>query len=200
VGPGKFRGTFQTSNVGSYIVTVAESDPKGGNRVSSAGFSVPYPAEYRNYRANKPLLARVSKETKGEVLTKPSQATRPVVEPGYSIQELWSLFVLFAAILLPIDIAARRIALPVGVILAKAMAWLRNRRASVEGVPAHVERLHAAKKRAGTDSTEPVKVSSAATSVPADPEKEQARTASSSGNTSAASSLLEAKRKRQKGD
>lgn len=198
-GPGKFRGTFPTSNVGSYIVTVAEDDPLGGNRVSSAGFSVPYPAEYRNYRANRPLLERMSKETKGEILTRPIQATRPVIEPGYSIQELWAWFILFAAILLPIDIAARRIALPVGVILAKALAWIRDRRTAPEVVPAHVERLHAAKKRAAADSGPPVTASARTEQTGTEPDKPPTRT-TTSGSASTASSLLEAKRKRQKGE
>lgn len=196
VGPGKFRGTFPTGPVGSYIVTVSEEDPRGGNRVSSSGFSVPYPAEYRNYRANKPLLERVSKETKGLALTDPRQAARPVTEPGYSIQELWSWFIIFAAILLPIDVAARRIALPVGVIVAKALAWLRTRRTESVAVPAHVERLRAAKKRAGTESGDaPPAVAPSAGVTRA--EKEVPRPAAKSGSASAASSLLEAKRRRK---
>lgn len=197
IGPGKFRGAFPTSNVGSYIVTVAESDPRGGNRVSSAGFSVPYPAEYRNYRANRPLLERLSKETKGEVLANPLQASRPVLEPGHSIQELWSFFVLLAALLLPLDVAARRIALPVAEVYAKAVAWLRNRKSTAEAVPAHVERLHAAKKRAATDAPSPQPVPASAVQE-AGSASERAPVSPSSA--SAASSLLEAKRKRQRGE
>ncbi len=193
VGPGKFRGSFPTSDIGSYIVTVSEEDPRGGFRVSSAGFSVPYPAEYRNYRANKPLLARMSKESKGEVLTDAKQAVRAVTEPGFSIQELWQYFVLFAALLLPLDVAARRIALPLGVILAKALAWLRNRRAVEVAVPAHVERLQAAKKRAGTEAGPPL--AGVAPSEEPAPDNREPRPTQKQGATAA--SLLDAKRKRQ---
>ncbi len=196
VGPGKFRGAFPTADIGSYIVTVSEEDPRGGFRVSSAGFSVPYPAEYRNYRANKPLLARMSKETKGAILTDPKQAARAVTEPGYSIQELWQIFVLFAAILLPLDVAARRIALPVGEIVAKSLAWLRNRRAVEEAVPAHVERLHAAKKRAGTATAS--EMPPAVEPAPDDSPKPRVTPKPSSGQTAA--SLLDAKKKRQGGE
>lgn len=197
VGPGKFRGTFPTSAVGSYIVTVAEDDPKGGSRVSSAGFSVPYPAEYRTYRSNRPLLERMAKETGGEVISNPRQTTRPVQNPGYSIQELWSTFLLFAAVVLPFDVAARRIALPVGVIVAKALAWLRRRRELEAAVPAHVERLHAAKRRANVDAT----VGATPTPVPGDGSREErprpTPPVTRGGSTSSA--LLEAKRRRQGG-
>ncbi len=132
-------------------------------------------------------------------MTDPLEAVRAVTEPGVSIQELWQWFVLFAALLLPLDVAARRIALPVGEILAKALASLRNRRTVEQTLPTHVERLHAAKKRATKDSPGPVTPpvpGSAQASTPRQPVKPQPK----AGTGQTAASLLEAKRKRRDGE
>lgn len=193
-GPGQFKGTFPTNELGSYIVTVSEADPAGGKRVSSSGFSVPYPPEYRNYRANGPLLQRMSKETGGIALTTPRDAVRAVSEPGYSVQELWPLCILFAALLLPIDVAARRIALPVGEILAKALAWMRRRKATEAQVPEHVGRLQKAKQRAGTQAGDVVAFKAEAPSESTKPT--QKAPSGAVGTTSA--DLLAKKRQRNK--
>lgn len=192
-GPGTFESKFPTGELGSYIVSVSEKDPLGGNRTSSSGFSIPYPAEYRSFRSNPALLAQISQETGGQPLTDPGLAIRPVIDPGYSVQELWMMFVMIAACLLPLDVAARRIALPMGEIFAKLLGLLRRRRAPAE-VPAHVERLHRAKERAAQPTAEsapaPV-VTKSPEPTPAAPPPSVERTGSTS------SALLEAKRRRK---
>ena len=90
LGPGHYEGEFDASEVGSYIVTIAESDGSGGTRVSSSGFSLAYPPEYRAYRTNRPLLERLAKAGSGEVLSAPARAVRPRANPRVSIQELWA--------------------------------------------------------------------------------------------------------------
>lgn len=195
VGPGEFKGTFSADEVGTYIATVAE-DSATGPRVTSSGFSVSYPPEYKSYRPNKPLLTQVSDMTKGMAVTDPRQAVRSVPEPGFSIQELWALFVLIAAILLPLDVAARRVALPFGEILAKSLAWLRNRRREHE-VPTHVDQLRKAKERAGT--ARPDQAAVAPVHMESAPKAEPARgNKKTSGVTSSA--LLDAKRRRKSDD
>ncbi|MEQ1820994.1 MAG: hypothetical protein ABL949_00620, partial [Fimbriimonadaceae bacterium] len=193
-GPGEFRGTFDATEVGSYIVTVAE-DGADRSRVSTSGFSVSYPPEYRSYRTNEPLLKEVSSITKGERLKDPSQSVRLAVDPGFSVQELWAFFVLLGAVLVPIDVAVRRIALPFGEILAKALQWFRDRQEVQPKAPAHVEKLKSAKQRSG----------SATASTPEKgyiaPDKKAESPPSAQTSTGTASSrLLEAKKKRKVGD
>lgn len=191
-GPGEFKGNFTASEVGSYIVSVSE-DSATGPLVTASGFSVSYPPEYKSYRPNKPLLAQISETTKGKGLTDPRQAVRMVAEPGYSIQELWALFVLLAGILLPLDVASRRIALPINEIIAKGLEWLRARKASGTQVPVHVDQLRRAKQRAGT-------VTGEAPAAPVHLETTREPVSSSAkapaaGKTSSA--LLEAKKRRK---
>lgn len=191
-GPGEFKGTFTASEVGTYIATVAE-DSAAGPRVTSSGFSIAYPPEYKSYRPNQPLLTQVSEMTKGMAVTDPRQAVRMVPEPGYSIQELWALFVILAAILLPLDIACRRIALPFNEILAKGIEWLRNRRRAE--VPTHVDQLRKAKERAGVT---PGQAPAAPVHIESGGPGEAAvapRPKTAAGATSSA--LLDAKRKRK---
>jgi Ca-activated chloride channel homolog len=196
VAPGKFRGTFEASELGSYIVSLAEDDPAGGKRISSSGFSLPYPAEYRNYRANRPLLQRLSQATGGMELKNPIDAMRPAKEPGFSVHELWMLFVLIAALLLPLDVASRRVAIPVVEIWQRFWAWVRSRRAVPVTATQTVitERLAKAKERATTDEVTP----RPRIEIPTGPvEEDRPAAATGASQGAAASKLLEAKRKRQ---
>jgi Ca-activated chloride channel family protein len=196
--PGFFTGDFDASELGSYIVTVAEKDKSGGSRVSSSGFSVAYPPEYRSFRPNRPLLARVSKATHGQELKSPEQALRAANDPGASITELWPLLVLIATLLLPIDIAVRRLALPLSEILAKALARFQPKRQTVGAQVEVVGRLQQAKLRAKSSSGEeesgapavPIRTSISQEARPVAPAKPLKKGATAS------SSLLEAKRKR----
>jgi len=155
--PGKYEGTFPASKIGSYIVSVAEPGGGGAQRISSSGFSLPYPPEYRSFHPNMPLIQGVANTTGGKELTNPADAFRGVPQPGHSIQELWLYFILFAALLLPLDVASRRIAIPVGEIAARSMKWLQQRKAAQQEkvVPERVEQLRRAKQRATTGTVVP---------------------------------------------
>lgn len=194
--PGVYSGRFDADELGSYIVTVAEPDPRGGQRVSSSGFSIPYPPEYRAYRTNLPLLSRMASLTGGRELSAPTQALRPVKNPGESITELWALLLFVCAFLLPIDIGVRRIALPIAEMWAKVRAKLK-RKPVVIAQTETVGRLHAAKQRArqSQDPSEPVK-EVAMVEAPR-PSREPVASGKSSKPGTTASSLLEAKRKRR---
>lgn len=195
VSPGRFTGSFEAGDIGSYLVTVAEPDPKGGVRSRTTGFSLPYPAEYRTVRPNRPLLARMSEVTGGKVLTNPNEAVRAVKDPGESISELWMYFVLFAAVLLPLDIGVRRVALPLREIFGKLAAKLKRAPAPVVSEE-RVGRLQQAKARATTVTVESgtkVEASAPAANRP----KPQVPAPESKATSE---TLLAAKRKRKSGE
>jgi uncharacterized membrane protein len=129
--PGRYSGTFPANELGSYIVAVSEPGPAGEAKVSTSGFSVPYPPESRSFSTNQPLIAAVVEASGGKVLTEPKEALRPLPRPGDSIAELWPALALAAALLLPLDVAARRLAVP----WAAVWAWLRGRRETEEAFP-----------------------------------------------------------------
>jgi uncharacterized membrane protein len=152
--PGRYRGTFDANELGTYIATVAEKDGAGGNRTQATAFSVSYPPEYATFRANESLLRRAAESTGGKALTKPAEAMRPALRPGVSIQELWPFLIAFAALLLPLDIATRRLALPMREILSKAMLRLRHQKEPARATEV-VERLQRVKRRTPAETSAP---------------------------------------------
>ena len=141
-GPGRYESEVETSGVGSYIVSVVEKDGKGGSRVSTAGASVSYPAEYRMLRPNTPLLAETASSTKGKAVSKPSEIFRPVELQGKSLSELWPIFILLSILVLPIDIATRRIVVPI-----KELLQTRKKKAVKVEEPRPIQGLKGAKQR-----------------------------------------------------
>ncbi|MCH8979030.1 MAG: VWA domain-containing protein [Armatimonadetes bacterium] len=194
--PGVFKGTFDTEQLGSYIVTVAEQDADGGTRVSSSGFSIPYPPEYRYQAANLPLLEGIAGVTGGQALTSPIDALRPVPEPGVSISDLWLYFLMAAALMLPVDVAVRRIALPFAEMMATVAAWLRRRREEME--PSETEERIIRLRKAKLGSTAGAAEPDAAPVIIKAKERERPEQPAHTGAT--ASRLLEARRKRREPD
>ena len=191
-GPGLYKGNFPAQELGSYIVTVAEPGPNGSSLVNSTGFSIPYPQEYRQYRTNDALLNQMQEATGGNRLSEPAAALRPTPNVGQSIADLWHVFVLAAALLLPLDVACRRIALPFGAIVAKVLSFFARRPAPVES-DTRIDRLQRAKAKMQSPSQAAPKEQI----VIAEAEKPAARPVAKPSPTTTAIRLLEAKRQRQ---
>ncbi|MBS1727841.1 MAG: VWA domain-containing protein [Armatimonadetes bacterium] len=143
-GPGVYESEFDTNGVGSYVITVVEDDGKGGHRVQTAGASVSYPAEYRILKPNTPLLAEASAETKGRAVKDPSEIFRPVELQGKSLSELWPTLLLLAILVLPFDIATRRVVVPLRELLATGRKKAKAKK-PVEDLP--IAGLKRAKKQ-----------------------------------------------------
>lgn len=195
--PGRYVGSFGTDELGSYIVSVSEEGANGQKLVGSSGFAIPYPPEYRQYRTNQPLLNSIAERSGGRGLTTPEEALRPISNPGQSISDLWSWFLLAAAVLFPLDVAARRVALPLPAMWAAVRAFFSRRPEAAKQVAAG--RLVSAKKR--------VRSAEVASSKPVAPmvDLSTGRAVSDAsdrdegdvGGRSAASKLLEAKKRRR---
>jgi Ca-activated chloride channel homolog len=151
--PGVFRGAFDAADLGSYIVAVSEPGGREGARVATTGFSIPYPPEYRSQRPNAPLLAGLADATGGQPLKEPTEALRPVATPGETVTDVWLWFLLAGALLLPLDVAVRRLALP----WADLVRMRFGRSVEAEAEPRdRFSRLREAKVRAVEKSAPPV--------------------------------------------
>lgn len=206
--PGEYVGQFDADKLGSYLVSVVEPGPNGKSRVQTAGFSQPYPVELRTFRTNEALLERVRQTTGGRKLTEPMAALAPLANPGESISELWFVFLAVGLALLPLDIALRRLALPIPELLAalgmavRSLPLRARRSRAPKPAPVHVERLHQAKRRGShTSAPSPVPVPSGdrpptPTPQPArvEPEREVEPVGAAK---SVGDRLLDAKRKRR---
>jgi uncharacterized membrane protein len=177
--PGRYEGTFDASEVGQYILSLSHKDEKGVLRVHTTGAAVPYSPEYRELRANEPLLTRLSDVSGGAVhapIGKPADPTPNAERPTPDLfrhggrtrtapQELWPLLLLLAALLFPLDVGVRRLMLSPEEVMGYARRggeWLRARVPSRAAQPEQREqalsRLLAAKERAeeqGAEGGEP---------------------------------------------
>lgn len=154
VAPGRYEAEFVPETDGAYFIRVAGSDGTEENVVGqTSGWVLGYSPEYRDFETNPQLLESVAALTGGRDLagletavfdhTLPTEATtRPI----------WTWLTLIAVLLLPLDIAVRRL-----VITRRdwQRAWAatfgRWQPATVAPAPRteQVSRLFEAKQRAG---------------------------------------------------
>jgi len=210
--PGIYEAPLENALMGSYMATVAESGPQG-RAVSVTGFSVAYPPEFRALGSTKVLLSQAAAVTGGKELAQPEEAIRPLPRPGETRTDLFRGLLLAALLLLVVDVAVRRIAIPVAEIWARIRHWqgLRHseREEERQTVSVRTERLKRAKTRVRTNATPTPSPfvsedTPPATTPPSPASQEPARTISDgtprTTSGSASSTLLERKRARQKAE
>ncbi len=189
--PGQFEGPLDADAVGTYVVAVAENGSSSSPKVTTSGFTVSYPAEYRGTQPNVALLKAGSKLASGREISQPKGALTPLKQPGFSITDLWMAFMLLSGLLLPLDVAVRRIVLPMSEMVQIAVSKLR-RSARSPGNEMAIDRLKLAKTRASQPDPashleKPIFVES----------KSEARPPTQVAPGSSAQSLIEAKRRRK---
>jgi hypothetical protein len=221
VAPGRYETQFVPETDGAYFIRVAGSDGTEENVVGqTSGWVLGYSPEYREFETNPQLLENIAEITGGQNLvgletavfdhTLPSEATtRPI----------WTWLTLVAVLLLPLDIAVRRL-----VITRRdwQRAWAatfgRLQPATITPVPRteQVSRLFEAKKRAeksqppsaetttmppnlSTPSTRVEKEKEAVEERPFSPQTSPSKTPSQAGETSTLAARL-LKKKQQLDD
>jgi uncharacterized membrane protein len=140
VAPGRYRGTFRATRPGVYFVGIEEIGA-GGARTGrgSAGAALAYPREYRELSSNPGLLERVAKTTGGKAFSLsdlPGGIWKHERAPTRAPRPLLPWLVALAALLVPFELAARKLAFP-----ARQVA----RRVESPPVDALLERLLAKK-------------------------------------------------------
>jgi len=128
-GPGHYEGWFDAPHIGTYLVNVTQKKTDGSPNTSTVvGLSTAYSPEYKDTQSNRYLMTQLASAGSGR--TEPSPASifggeRPAV---FSAADMIPLFLLLAMLLLPFDIAVRRLALDISD-AHRALAWLRARTA-----------------------------------------------------------------------
>lgn len=121
--PGRYEATVDAASVGSYLVGLNATGAGGLHARQSAGFAVAYPPDYADTRPNPSLLAGLAQQTGGKQLEDPGGAfARPAVMPRASV-DISRLLLWIAALLLPLDVAVRRLMIGQEEWL-KVSAWL----------------------------------------------------------------------------
>jgi uncharacterized membrane protein len=153
VAPGRYEATFDPQQEGAYLIRVGGSG--GGITVAqTTGWVLSYSPEYLLRDTNINLLDEIARLTYGNVIgNNPELAFSHTIHEERAATSLWPWLLLVVTLLLPVDIAVRRVIVTHSD-LQKVNAWLRDRlgihadmRAATSG---RLARLMRAKERAVT--------------------------------------------------
>jgi uncharacterized membrane protein len=206
VAPGHWQGRIGGTTVGTYLLHGVLR--KNGQVLGQAdrAVSVPYSPEYLQLGRDDGLLRQVARDGGGAVLAKAAAAwaQRPLPVP-VSSDVFWPLLLL-AALLWPLDVAARRITLSPRQLYVNAMSLVTERRArDLEvAVPAELSRLRervASTRRRRPAGPPPPLVAEDRPRAPAASPKAAAAPERKQEQEALSARLLDARRKRRdKGD
>jgi uncharacterized membrane protein len=134
VRPGEYRAVLRDRPAGAYLVQLVARDAEGlPLGTATAGAVVPLSAEYRSQTANPELLASLAQLTSGRVDPLAEGAFAPNGVSRGAVQEIGLPLLWLALLLLPLDIALRRL------LLGRDQVAALLRRARLPGLAARVE-------------------------------------------------------------
>jgi Mg-chelatase subunit ChlD len=217
VAPGRYEATFEPDEEGAYFVRVAGVNPgaAGDAPVSVAqtsGWVLAYSPEYRSFEGDPAYLEYITGLTGGRLVEEPAEVFAHNLGSDRALQPVWPGLVLLAAVLLPFDIAVRRLVIS-RADWARLAAWLgfgrRRKAVPVETGASRVGALLDVKERisrqqpetaappplAAIGRTEEAETGAAPAAEAPRRAAPTARTAQGSGTVS---SLLKSKRERGK--
>ena len=110
--PRHYEAQFAAGGEGAYVVNVRASGGSGGRpQTVTGGLIVPYAPDYRDSGADEATLQAIAAAGGGALLTRPSQAFADNAPPVDAPTPLQVPLLLLALLLLPLDVAARRLVL-----------------------------------------------------------------------------------------
>jgi Mg-chelatase subunit ChlD len=213
VAPGRYESTFTPTEQGVYLIHFSGKTDSGNTSASFAettGWALSYSPEYQRIESDPDLLLRLSALANGQVASPlPSDVFTHDLKATRASQPIAPLLLLIAAVLLPFDVAVRRLIIT-KTDLIRLRDWVKQKTAlrRAQGEPAQttpqMEALFSAKSRMRDNAPTP-RVDSSAQEIPVEtetvssPEKEaqesRPRPEQASSTTSA---LLERKKKLRK--
>jgi hypothetical protein len=162
VAPGRYQSEFTPASDGAYFIrvagTAADGQGSGGGEEAvvgqTSGWVLGYSPEYRQFEPNPQLLMSLAQLTEGRDVSEDITAVLDHNLPSdVTTRPIWTWLTLLAVVLLPLDIAVRRLVVTRrDVARAWAATFGRLRPQSVQP-PKRAEqlsRLFQAKERAGT--------------------------------------------------
>jgi Mg-chelatase subunit ChlD len=134
--PGRYEARLPASEEGSYLASVALAADGRTLSAPTTGFAVGYSQEYRATGPDRAAMARVAGLTGGRELGEPREAWGGDLPATRATWPLWWPLTLLALLLLPVEVAARRLkmrALPALPVAPRART--PRRKAPVGGAP-----------------------------------------------------------------
>jgi len=134
VAPGRYEGEFKPEGEGAYFVRVAGVDPNASGSGQAAlaqttGWALAYSPEYRSFKGDPDYLKFIAGLTGGGLVDNPQSIFAHNLKVENASLPVWPWLLLAATLLLPFDIAVRRLILT-RTDVAKMAAWLGIGRAA----------------------------------------------------------------------
>ena len=203
--PGRYESEFIPKEQGIYLIRFSGTTDTGNESSSFAettGWALSYSPEYQRIGPNPDLLLRLSALANGQVASPlPADVFTHDLKSTRAAQPIAPLLLLIAALLLPFDIAARRLIITVQD-LFHAREWFMNKFTSRVTNPTYVpqanprmEALRNAKSRVRESAPAPVQEMHIETESTPSPEKEAQEAISKPEQTSSTTSALLARKK-----
>jgi uncharacterized membrane protein len=127
--PGRYEASFPIAGAGTYIVKVQEQGDGATSDTAEAGLPVSYPAEFRRVTSDDRRMDQIARAGGGHVLTTPAAAFADDLAPVTSNLPLQRILLILAAIILPFEVALRRLRISP----SDVVDWLKHpRRFSLE--------------------------------------------------------------------
>ncbi|MEO7318486.1 MAG: hypothetical protein ABIZ56_05815, partial [Chthoniobacteraceae bacterium] len=202
VGPRRYQGEFPLWGKGRYQVAAAGADSARSEQ-AFGGFAVPYSPEYLRFRSDPILLKQIAERTGGRLLTgAETDLFHPARTARESSRPVFDWFLIALALLLPLDVAVRRVQLDWSVILA----WFGRgpmAKTSTETMGALLQRKQKVKETMDgprTEAPRPIILPSKPAPRAEPPKADAPAPADENAPQSTTERLLARKRKRQEGD
>jgi Mg-chelatase subunit ChlD len=204
--PGSYEGSFTPNEQGVYLFNISgKTDTAAGSSsfTETTGWALSYSPEYQRLDANPDLLFRLVALSNGTVATgNPADIFKHDLKSTRASRPIWQWLLLTAALLLPFDIAIRRLILTKQD-FAKLREWLAKR-VGIQTAPAPIpddprmKALQQAKKRVTRDAPKPVETSESVISVEQEQTPPPTPSPAPKDSQSTTSALLERKKKARK--
>src|SRR5206468_5810225 len=123
VAPGVYEAPLGEIDPGAYVIRVSQTRPGSAALGRTLGLVAPTPAEYRVLGTNEAFLATLRSATAGRAIETPEQPWIHDLKTNAASTDLWPTLLILALILLPLDIALRRVSVGRRE-LADARRWL----------------------------------------------------------------------------
>jgi len=160
IAPGRYEGIFSVKKVGSYVLSLSTKDEEGKQALISGGTSLSYSPEFAERNSNDILLKRLAKEGGGKIIKNSDDIYLHNLPSGAQPEPIWIFFLIIALILLPFDIAFRRIMFEPAEIRSLlnsvfSRVLQRKRLATVEGISETLEQLQKVKEKTIKEQEKP---------------------------------------------
>lgn len=129
VGPGRYQGTFDANDVGTYMVSMNTGEGEEARSVV-AGASLSYSPEYEASRSNDEFMEKIAKESGGRLAGAGYDAFSRDLPKMARPKPVWEWLLLAGLLLVPVDVFVRRVYLDWAELFAATMKVFRRKKAA----------------------------------------------------------------------